>query len=147
MLAATALVGLGALTGCSEGPAVKEAASAAPAESTAGAPTSESSSTPMAAGDVREACERFNELWAEYAATTGNAPEAYDEIYLASEEAKETVSGDLRGLFAALSLIAVDHAVVAGSGGQPEQSSKDAVRDAVFANAGACTAEGVTLTL
>ncbi|MDP9887167.1 hypothetical protein [Pseudarthrobacter enclensis] len=32
-------------------------------------------------------------------------------------------------------------------GGKPAQASQDAVRDAVFANAGACTAAGVTLRL
>jgi hypothetical protein len=56
---------------------------------------------------------------------------------LKSEDAKGTLSGDLSGLFAALSLIAIDHAGAAERGGEPEQASKDAVRDAVFANAGA----------
>jgi len=51
------------------------------------------------------------------------------------------------GLFAALSLIAIDHSSAAEAGGEPEQASKDAVRDAVFADAGSCSAEGVTLTL
>ena len=41
----------------------------------------------------------------------------------------------------------IGHSAVVGKGGQPDQVTKDAVRDAVFANAGACTAEGVTLTL
>ena len=54
--------------------------------------------------------------------------------------------GTSEGLFASLSLLAIDHSAAAESGGEPEQASKDAVRDAVFANAGTCTAEGVTLT-
>ncbi len=52
------------------------------------------------------------------------------------------------GLFASLKVLAIDHSMaVDNGGGQPEQESKDAVRDAVFANAGECTAAGVTLRL
>ena len=72
---------------------------------------------------------------------------AYEDVYLKAEDAKDTVTGDLQGLFAALSLLAIDHSTAAGTGGEPAQASKDAVRDAVFANSGACSAEGVTLKL
>jgi hypothetical protein len=72
-------------------------------------------------------------------------PEGYEDIYLRAEDAKDTVSGDLRGLFAALGLLAIDRSGAAG--GEPARDSKDAVRDAVFANAGTCTSAGVTLAL
>ena len=155
MLAATTLLGLAALTGCSATAAPEDDPSssatvpvqALPSEAT---PASESSATPEAAaagGDIKGACEDFNTLWADYAAVAGDDPNAYEEIYLASEDAKETVPEEVSGLFAALSLIAIDHSSAAETGGEPEQASKDAVRDAVFANGGACTAAGVTLQL
>ncbi len=155
MLAATILLGLTALTGCSATAAPEDdpsasaplPASAPPSETS---PASESSSTPEAAaagGGIKGACGEFNTLWADYAAVAGDDPNAYEEIYLASEDAKDTAPEEVSGLFAALSLIAIDHAGAAENGGQPEQASQDAVRDAVFANSGACTAEGVTLTL
>ena len=84
---------------------------------------------------------------ADYAAVPAGDTDGYEDVYLAAEDAKDTVGGDLRGLFAALSLLAIDQSAAAGSGGEAAQESKDAVRDAVFANAGTCTAEGVTLQL
>jgi hypothetical protein len=149
-LAAAAIAGLAALSGCTASPAVEDDPSAAPSESaTIPVPAlpPESPETTAAGGGVKAACETFNALWARYAAAPGDDPEAYEEIYLKSEDAKDTAPEEVSGLFAALSLIAVDHAGAAETGGEPEQASKDAVRDAVFAGSGACTAEDVTLTL
>jgi hypothetical protein len=72
---------------------------------------------------------------------------AYEDVYRAARDVKDNYSGNLKALFTTLGALAIDHSSVITSGGEPEQASKDAVRDAVFANAGACTAEGVTLTL
>ena len=153
ILAAAALAGLAGLTACAPStPApASTTASATPTSSAAGtskATSSKSSGTP-AAGGVKEACELFNTLYADYkAAVPQNDPNAYEDIYLKSEEAKDTAPKDVASLFAALSLLAIDHSAAAESGGGPEQASKDAVRDAVFGNAGtACTAEDVTLRL
>jgi hypothetical protein len=150
-LAAAALAALAALTGCS-------VSTPAPAESTQQpAPSSTRSSggsTPRASADAgspsagaREACELFNKLFADYAAVSPTDAKGYEDVYLKAQDAKGTVSGDLEGLFASLSLLAIDHSAAAESGSTPAQESKDAVRDAVFANSGTCTAEGVTLRL
>jgi hypothetical protein len=153
-LAAGAIAGLAGLTACAPSiPApVSTTASTAPTSSVAGnsKPTpSKSSGSPAAAGGVKDACELFNTLYADYkAAVPQNDPNVYEDIYLKSEEAKDTAPKDVASLFAALSLLAIDHSAAAESGGGPEQASKDAVRDAVFGNAGtACTAEDVTLRL
>jgi hypothetical protein len=147
-----AAASLAALTGCSVTTPVQEGALTAPAEpmpspartnssaaGSAGTPSSSSST------GAKAACEQFNALFASYAAVPASDSGGYEDIYLRAEEAKDTVSGDLRGLFAALSLLALDRSGAAGSG--PAQESQDALRDAVFANAGTCTAEGVTLLL
>lgn len=102
--------------------------------------------------NAKEVCEQFNALYAEYAALEGADAAGFEEIYREAGTAREAVAGsseagDLEGLFAALGLLAIDRSSAAGSGGQPEQASKDAVRDAVFANAGTCTEAGVTLQL
>ena len=151
ILAAAAFASLAGLTACSVSapapvsPAPSETSTGA-AESTAQASPSTSSTTGTGA-EAKSACELFNKLYAEYKAVKDNDPNAFEDIYLQSQEAKGTISGNLRNLFASLSLLAIDHSAAAESGGGPEQASKDAVRDAVFANAGACTAEGVTLRL
>lgn len=149
ILAAAAIAAVVGLTACTPGPA-PVTPSATTSESAATAQTSPSdasSSAAAAAGDVKEACESFNTLYAEYKALPGTDPNAYEDIYLKAQDAKDTVSGDLMGLFTSLSALAMDHSSVAAKNGQPGQASKDAVRDAVFANAGTCTAEGVTLRL
>jgi hypothetical protein len=160
IIAAVALAALAGLTGCA-GTAGPAAVTGAPTVGASGAPAgspsasesstsaADSSSGAAAAGTLgaKEACEKFNSLFAEYKAAGGADPDAYEEIYFRAEDAKGTVSGDLRGLFAALSLLAIDRSAAVQSGGEVEQGSKDAVRDAVFANAGTCTAEGVTLRL
>ena len=147
ILAAAATACFAGLTACTAAPASPDTpapTSAVPASSSQVSPSE--SSSPDSAG-AKGACELFNKLFAEYAAVSGDDPNPYEDIYLKAEDAKDTVSGDLRGLFAALSLLAIDHSAAASDGGQPEQASKDAVRDAVFSNAGTCTAEGVTLRL
>lgn len=145
LAAASAIAGLG-LTGCASAPVPVGPTSIPTSETTI--PAQESTSSPAASGaSVKDVCETFNSLYAEYKAVTDNDPNAFEDIYLKSQDAKKTVTGDLRGLFASLSLLSIDHSTAAGNGGQPEQASKDAVRDAVFANAGTCTAEGVTLRL
>lgn len=157
ILAAAAFAGLAGLTACSISMPAPDSAppsetsapsktSTASAEKTAQASPSKSSIA-AAGGRAKAACELFNSLFADYAAVPDGDSNAYEDVYLASEDAKDTVSGDLKGLFAALSLLAIDHSIVAESGGEPEQESKDALRDAVFANAGTCTAAGVTLRL
>lgn len=138
-------VGLGACSpnpdpDASTTPTAAASATAAPAPKTSAASTSGPAS-------VKASCELFNSLYQEYAAVSPVDANGYEDIYLKSEEAKDTSAGDVRGLFAALSLIAIDRSSTAGTGGEPGQESKDALRDAVFANAGSCSAEGVTLRL
>lgn len=145
ILAAAAIAAVAGLTACVSTPKEPIGPSSIPTETAATVQASPSESSTAAAGGVKDACETFNALYAEYKALPGTEPNAYEDIYLKAQDAKDTVSGDLNGLFAALSALAIDHSAAAENGGQPEQASKDAVRDAVFANAGTCTAEGVTL--
>ena len=156
-LATAAVAALAGLTACSGSAPVQEDRATAPvqpeptaaqsAPSTgAGGGTARPPSSSASSG-AKEACLLFNSLFAGYAAVPSGDAEGYEDIYRRAVGAKDTVSGDLRGLFASLSLLAIDHSAAAASGGEPQQESKDAVRDAVFANAGTCTAEGVTLTL
>lgn len=152
--AMTALAG-GALCGCSVStPAPAEPAQAtvpatAHARDTAGPATAQARETesPGPAAGTRQACELFNKLVADYAAVPPTDSKGYEDVYLQAQDAKDTVSGDLRGLFASLGLLAIDHSSAAETGGKPAKESQDAVRDAVFANSAACTAEGVTLRL
>ena len=134
------------LTACSPSPAPVDPTPTTTESATTAQASPSESSTAATTGSVKEACETFNALYAEYKALPGTDPNAYEDIYLKAQDAKDAVSGDLIGLFASLSALSMDHSA-AENGGQPEQASKDAVRDAVFANAGACTAEGVTLRL
>ncbi len=151
-LAAAAIAGL---TACSVSTPDSAAGSGTPGppSSASLAPTavapSGRASTPTAApaGGTRAACELFNSLFADYQAVPAGDADGFEDIYLQAEDAKATVSGDLAGLFASLSLLAIDHSAAVDSGGGPAQESRDAVRDAVFANAGTCTAQGVTLRL
>ncbi|MCO4256818.1 hypothetical protein [Pseudarthrobacter cellobiosi] len=153
ILAAAAMASLAGLTACSVATPAPDSTSstAAPTASTS-APSTASpsrSSSPSAApqaGGVKGACETFNSLYADYKAIQDDS-NAYEDIYFAAQDAKDTVSGNLVGLFTSLSVLALDHSTAAKSGGDPEQGSKDGVRDAVFANAQACTAEDVTLRL
>jgi hypothetical protein len=146
-LAAAAIACFAALTACTANPASPGTPTASPAQPTATSPASPSESSADAASGTKGACELFNSLYADYKAVPAGDSNAYEDIYLKSEDAKDSVTGDLQGLFAALSLLAIDHSGTAAKGEEPAQASKDAVRDAVFANAGTCTAEGVTLRL
>nr|WP_217508983.1 hypothetical protein [Pseudarthrobacter sp. C4D7] len=144
----------GALAGCSvsaPAPAETTQAAAAPTPTDTGRAGSSAAATTgsgsVAAGGTKEACELFNKLVADYAAVSPTDSQGYEDVYSKAQDAKDSVSGDLKGLFASLSLLAIDRSSAADSGGKPSQESEDAVRDAVFANAGTCTAEGVTLRL
>ncbi|MDT0167903.1 hypothetical protein [Pseudarthrobacter sp. BRE9] len=149
-IAVVAVLTGGCLAGCS----VSTPAPAEPVQPTAStqqtrdaAGSSPSARQGAKASSTREACELFNKLVADYAAVSATDSKGYEDVYLNAQDAKDTVTGDLQGLFASLSLLAIDHSSAAESGGKPGQESQDAVRDAVFANSAACTAEGVTLRL
>jgi hypothetical protein len=151
ILAAAAVASLAGLTACSAATPAPEVATSTSAPITSSAAPSQASpssstDTSAGAGDVRAACELFNSLFAEYRASEPTS-NAYEAIYSKAWKAKDSYTGNLRGLFSSLSAMTIGHSAVVEKGGQPDQVTKDAVRDAVFANAGACTAEGVTLTL
>jgi hypothetical protein len=150
--AVAAAAGIAGLTACSVStpdPAAGSGTAVPPSSSSSssGAASAGKPSAAPSAGGTREACELFNALLADYQAVPDGDADGFEDIYLQAEDAKDTVRGDLKGLFASLSLLAIDHSASAEAGGTPGQESKNAVRDAVFANAGACTAEGVTLRL
>jgi hypothetical protein len=167
ILTMAAAIGFASLTACSVSTPDPNAASTAPpapeqsransprttasAGSATDAPPSsaagEAAAGGAAAGGAKGTCELFNELVAEYKAVPADDPDGFEDIYLRAQDAKDVTAGDLQGLFASLSLLAIDRSAAAESGGVPAQESQDAVRDAVFANAGTCTAEGVTLRL
>jgi hypothetical protein len=152
ILAAAAVACVAGLTACSvtapapgggsSSPTTPMTSSAAPSQ----APSSRSTATAAADAQVKEGCELFNSLFAEYRASAPTS-DAYEDIYLKAWKAKDAYTGNLRGLLSSLSALTIGHSAVVEKGGQPDQVTKDAVRDAVFANAGACTAQGVTLTL
>ena len=159
-LAAAALAALTALAGCSvstpapadstqpttpTSPAATDIRRPAPSGTSAQA-TGTQTTVAQATG-TKEACELFNKLVADYAAVPPTDANGFEDVYLKAQDAKDTVSGGLEGLFASLSLLAIDRSSAAETGGQPSQESQDAVRDAVFANSATCTAEGVTLRL
>ncbi len=149
ILVAAAIASLAGLTACSvatPAPDSTTSTAATTAPSTASPSRSSSPSAAPQAGGVKVACETFNSLYTDYKAIQ-NDSNAYEDIYFAADDAQDTVTGNLVGLFASLKVLAIDHSSAVNKGGAPEQESKDAVRDAVFANAGECTAEGVTLRL
>lgn len=154
-VAAIAALAGGMLSGCSVStPAPPEAAQPTASSTQAREAASSSPTATGGAGSqgakatgTREACELFNKLVADYAAVSPADSKGYEDVYMKAQDAKDSVSGDLRGLFASLSLLAIDRSSAAESGAKPAQESQDAVRDAVFANSAACTAEGVTLRL
>ena len=153
VIAATAALTGGVLAGCSvstPAPAepVKPASSPASTRDGAASPAAGATASQGAkAAGTREACELFNKLVVDYAAVSPTDSKGYEDVYLKAQDAKDRVTGDLQGLFASLGLLAIDHSSAAESGGKPSPESQDAVRDAVFANSAACTAEGVTLRL
>ncbi|WP_120522513.1 hypothetical protein [Arthrobacter celericrescens] len=146
LLAMIALVGAACLTACTPG-------GASPAPGSAPASPSDSIETPgstegtpsssAGAGDVKDACELFNSLYAEFAATAKDDADAFDDIYLRADEAQTTAPEEVSGLFYALSLLALDRSL----GDAPSQESKDAIQDAFLASSVPCTAEGVTLKI
>jgi len=152
---AVAVVAGCALAGCSVStPAPAESSQAAPSSSAPALETKGSSpsgtgtaSQGANAAATREACDLFNKLVADYGAVSPTDSNGYEDVYLKAQDAKDTVSGDLRGLFSSLGLLALDKSSAAESSGKPAKESQDAVRDAVFANSAACTAAGVTLRL
>ncbi|KIS26661.1 hypothetical protein TV39_15450 [Arthrobacter sp. SPG23] len=152
ILAVAAIAGLAGLTACSVStPAPDSTTSTAAPATSSSAP---SRATPSASGSVpasgtsgvKEACEKFNSLFAEYR-TAEPTSDAYEAIYSKAWKAKDDYTGNLRGLFSSLSALTISHSAVVEKDGQPDQAAKDAVRDAVFANANECSAAGVTLTL
>lgn len=96
---------------------------------------------------MKEACEKFNSLYADYKAVGGTDANAYEDIYFKAQDAKDAASGNQVGLFTSLSVLALDRSSETVGGSGVEQASKDLIRDAVFANANECTAAGVTLRL
>ncbi len=156
ILSLAAIAALAGLTACSvqapepapaaSGSAQGQDSAGSTPGSTAPGPASSAPAAP-AAGGAKEACGLFNSLYAEYAAVPADDANGFEEIYLKAQDAQAGAAGDLEGLFAALALLSIDRSGKAETGGQADQESKDAVRDAVFANSGTCTAEGVTLRL
>jgi len=152
ILAAAAVAGLLGLTACSVSTPAPEPTGSESTPSTSGAapsqaaPSRTSAAADPQAGGAKEACELFNSLYVQYRAAADD-PEAYEDVYRAARDVKDDYPGNLKGLFTSLAALAIDHSSVADTGDQPKQESKDLVRDAVFANAQECTAEGVTLTL
>lgn len=130
------------------GSAAQEAAETWSATADAADSPAAGTATP-AAGllSVEEACAGFNTLFATYAANKGTDANAYEDVYLAADELGSQVSGDLKGLFASLAVLALDHATATENGGFPSKESRSAVSDAVLANAATCSAEGVPLRL
>jgi hypothetical protein len=152
ILAAAAMASLAGLTACSVAtPAPDSSSSTATSTASKSAPSTASPSrssdvSAPQAGGVKAACEQFNTLYAKYKAIQSDA-NAYEDIYFAAQDAKDAASGNQVGLFTSLSVLSLDRSSAVESGGEVDQSSKDMVRDAVFANANECTAEGVTLRL
>ncbi|WP_251042761.1 hypothetical protein [Arthrobacter sp. ISL-69] len=105
ILAVVAFAGLAGLTACAgtgpdsgsgtETSVPKTQTSSAPALS----PSASKSASKSAAGTsgVKEACEAFNSLYAEYKAIQ-NDSNAYEDIHLAADDAQDTVTGNLVGL-------------------------------------------------
>jgi hypothetical protein len=147
ILAAAAFASLAGLTACSVSTPAPDTSTLTSGPAPSQPTPSRSSDAPAPqAGGVKAACEQFNALYAEYKAIQGDA-NAYEDIYFAAQDAKDAVSGNQKGLFTSLSVLSLDRSSAVESGGEVDQASKDLVRDAVFANAQECTAEGVTLRL
>ncbi|UVJ39216.1 hypothetical protein [Arthrobacter sp. CJ23] len=144
LIAALAMAGLAGLTACAPASEAPAPASTAPASGNSVAKPSKSASAGASTGalGVKESCERFNSLVVDLRAVKAEDSDGYDDIYFRAQEAKDAATGDIKGLFAAVSMLALDRSL----GETPSKQSQDAIRDAVFANAGECTAEDVTLT-
>ena len=151
LLAMIALTGAACLTACTPGgsPAPGPSDSTGTSGGTGASDSTETpgstEGTPSSAGasGVKDSCELFNSLYAEYAATAKEDADAFDDIYLRSDEAQATAPEEVSGLFSALGMLALDRSL----GEAPSQESKDAIQDAFLASSGPCTAEGVTLKI
>ena len=148
--AVVAVASLAGLTACSLSAPAPTTLTATPTTSSRAAstttPSGSSDTSAPQAGGVRAACEQFNKLYADYKAIQDDA-NAYEDIYFAAQDARDAASGNQKGLFTSLSVLSLARSSAVESGAEVDQSSKDLVRDAVFANADECTAEGVTLRL
>jgi len=91
--------------------------------------------------EIKTSCESFNTIVSDLRAVEPGDIDAYDDIYLRAEDEKDTAPTETYGLFAVLSLLALE----AGSGGT-EDETMSTMMDAITYSAGACTAEDVTLT-
>lgn len=91
--------------------------------------------------EIKTSCESFNTIVSDLRAVEPGDTDAYDDIYLRAEDEKDTAPTETYGLFAVLSLLALE----AGSGGT-EDETMSTMMDAITYSAGACTAEDVTLT-
>lgn len=93
--------------------------------------------------DLAASCEEFNTLSADIRAVEPGDTSGYDDIYLRSQEAKTAAPvQELTDVFAVMSLLALE----AGSG-EDTTGTMETLGQAVFAAAGPCTGEGVTLTI
>ncbi|WP_411721156.1 hypothetical protein [Mycetocola sp.] len=92
--------------------------------------------------DIGTSCEDVNTLMADLRAVDNADHNGYEEIYFRAEEAQETAPVETYDLYSALSLLALERS----SGESASQDTSDRMRDALFASAGPCTAEDVTLT-
>lgn len=138
------VMGLTLLNGaCSSGSSDPEVDPTPSASASQGSSAFDASPDGSGTADLGASCEEFNTLMSDVRGTDSADSDAFDDIYLRSEKAKKTAPDETFGLFAAVSLLALEK----GSGDEVEQETADALRDATFAAAGPCTAEGVTLTL
>lgn len=92
--------------------------------------------------DVKASCEEFNTIMADLRLVDPADSDGYDDIADRAMAAQVSAPEETSYLFAPLYLIALD----AGSGDDTEESMT-ILKDAVFAAAGECTAQGVTLTM
>ena len=153
ILAAAAMAGLAGLTACSVATPVPDSSTSTSAPETSASATSHASPSRSSnataapqANDAKAACELFNSLYVDLRAAA-NDSDAFEDVYRDAADAKDTVSGNLKGLFTSIGVLALDYSTEVETGKPVDQETKDMVRDAVFANAGECTAAGVTLRL
>lgn len=143
-LTLAALIALGALlTACAPAaePAPEKPAASEPAGDDAGE-TGETDATGETLG-VTESCELFNTTYAELRTIAADDADAYDDVYLAVEEALPTVAPETSALFSALSATALEASLGEGVSAETE----DALGTAFLAASGDCTAAGVTLKM
>lgn len=96
-----------------------------------------------APADVASACEEFNTLSADLRAVTPGDTEGYDDLAERADAAERTAPTDeLEDLFEVLEQVARE----AGAG-DDTSATMLTLGDAVFAAAGDCTAQDVTLTI